>query len=380
MKNVERIPNTLKKYIDIYAGSSLPVILTDPKLYIIYCNQKAKDMYPVLDKPDGLKVLVSSCDSILSVLFEQNASQELAIPFTNQYISITPVKEENKPIGTIVFIVSSLDIDTEVRTANLSKMLNAFSTQFREPLANINSVLSLMRQKSDVFHDETFSMYYKILNQNSYRMLRNIANLTDIMAIASGVDIFNMKLISLHNMIDSLCEALKVLLASVNLSFSYDICENDVTFIGDKEKLVRAIIHIVSNSAKASKDNNQIHLSAKIINDNIVISISDKGIGISEKYVNKVFEPYFAITNQSTSSTSLGLGLSIVKYIISAHGGTVVLNSLEGEGTTVVFTIPIKNDQTDISFSSDTLAIDYLADKFSDLYIGMSDVCKCPEN
>ena len=113
----------------------------------------------------------------------------------------------------------------------------------------------------------------------------------------------------------------------------------------DPEKLSLAFFNLLSNSCKYTRDGNRIRVKLEEQDGRAVITVTDKGEGINSDIINRIYEPYFSYINEN-QVYGAGFGLSIVRYVITQHGGTIAVQSHEGLGTTVAFSIPIRtNDE-----------------------------------
>ena len=108
---------------------------------------------------------------------------------------------------------------------------------------------------------------------------------------------------------------------------------------GNEGKLHQVFLNILSNASQAIKDNGKITILTKLVKDDIHISITDNGHGISRENSKKVFDPFFT-TKEPGKGT--GLGLSITYNIIQEHNGTIELKSQVGVGTKVTIKLPAK--------------------------------------
>lgn len=96
---------------------------------------------------------------------------------------------------------------------------------------------------------------------------------------------------------------------------------------GIKDRIKQALINILANSRYAMGNGGVLKISVKL-NDRIIVTIEDTGVGIHEQDIDKIFEPFF-----TTKSNGSGLGLTISKKIIEDHGGSISVSSRPGEGT-----------------------------------------------
>jgi two-component system phosphate regulon sensor histidine kinase PhoR len=123
-------------------------------------------------------------------------------------------------------------------------------------------------------------------------------------------------------------------------------CESPLTVYADKEKLRQVFTNLIENSIKYGKQGGTITASMyKTDGKNILVEITDDGIGINERHLPRLFERFYRTDEgRSIDVTGSGLGLSICKHIIEAHGHTIHVRSTEGVGTTVGFTLDARKD------------------------------------
>ena len=120
-------------------------------------------------------------------------------------------------------------------------------------------------------------------------------------------------------------------------------CEEKVT--GDRIQITMAIQNLIENAINYSPDKTRVAVALKSVNGLAEISISDQGIGIPEKDLERIFERFYRVDPARSRATGgTGLGLSIVKHIISNHGGDISVWSIEGAGSTFTIRIPLTSE------------------------------------
>lgn len=121
-------------------------------------------------------------------------------------------------------------------------------------------------------------------------------------------------------------------------------CELPLSVFADKEKIRQVVLNLVENSIKYGKTNGKIIASMYKTDENhILVELTDDGMGIAEKELNRIFERFYRTEAGRTRAVSgSGLGLSICKHIIEAHGETIHVRSKEQLGTTIGFTLPMQ--------------------------------------
>ncbi|MGL5346185.1 MAG: sensor histidine kinase [Peptostreptococcaceae bacterium] len=238
--------------------------------------------------------------------------------------------------------------DKEENTLDTSKMnfLSNLTHEFKTPLNLIFSSVQLMNRKID---DNTevnkvdIKKYLNIINQNSYRILKLINNISDDSNIDLGHKEYNPTNENIVYFIEGICDSVDDFIKSnnMNLIFDTDIEELIVSF--DMEKMERIILNLISNAIKFRKqDDGNIRLTICHKDDYVNIKVRDNGIGISESNLDKVFEKYVRLNDEkSIVKEGSGIGLSLVDTLVKLHSGNIYVDSCLGEWTE--FTIQIPN-------------------------------------
>ena len=219
--------------------------------------------------------------------------------------------------------------------------------------------------------------YLKLITQNCYRLLRLSNNISELTRLRTGISGLRLRNGDLCRYIGGLCEAAAILTIALDIPLEYELPDKPILCAFDPAKLSVVIFNFISNACKYTRENNKIRIRLEQKNDKAVITVTDSGLGIKSEVLDKIFEPYFSYNSDTIPMRGAGLGRSLAKHIIMQHGGTVAVKSIEDEGTTVAFTIPVKLDESLPDYTAENGA-DYLSDRFSQLYIELSDVCGCP--
>ncbi len=115
----------------------------------------------------------------------------------------------------------------------------------------------------------------------------------------------------------------------------------------DASRIKQVLMNLIGNAIKYTPAESEIIISAGKRKNNIIVEVSDDGLGISEDELKHIFEPYFQIENKRDHISGLGLGLPIAKSIIELHGGRIWVKSKVGEGTSFSFSLPITGSDRD---------------------------------
>ena len=132
---------------------------------------------------------------------------------------------------------------------------------------------------------------------------------------------------------------------AIDIEIQYTADSHNLSFYFDIKNLHRALSNLISNAIKYSAQGGQVAIHLSLDNDDVVIEISDTGIGISEADLPHIFERFYRIHNDKTARIEgTGLGLAIVKTIIEQHGGSISASSKLGQGTTFQVKLPYLKD------------------------------------
>jgi two-component system phosphate regulon sensor histidine kinase PhoR len=110
--------------------------------------------------------------------------------------------------------------------------------------------------------------------------------------------------------------------------------------VGNEEKITQILVNLLENAAKFTPSNRNVIINARKKGVFLEISVRDTGIGIASEHLPHLFERFYKV-DRSRRAEGTGLGLAIVKHIVQAHGGESYVDSIEGEGSTFYFTLPV---------------------------------------
>lgn len=136
-------------------------------------------------------------------------------------------------------------------------------------------------------------------------------------------------------------EFLEITAKKRNITFYFDKnYEKSLLIAADKEKIRQVLINLLDNSVKYGNDEGKTKVSFFDMDENILIEVTDNGIGVAQQDIPRLFERFFRIDkSRSREQGGTGLGLAIVKHIIEAHQQTINVRSKQGVGTTFAFTL-----------------------------------------
>ena len=180
---------------------------------------------------------------------------------------------------------------------------------------------------------------------NISRLTNLLTDLDQISSLERGELRLQKKTFVIQDLCREVFESISIMAEQKNIQLSIKKgCESPLSVFADKERIRQVLLNLVENSIKYGKTNGAIVASMYNVDGNhILVELSDDGIGIPEKHLQRVFERFYRTEEgRSMDVTGSGLGLAICKHIIEAHGQTIHVRSREDIGTTVGFTLDRK--------------------------------------
>ncbi len=212
---------------------------------------------------------------------------------------------------------------------------------------DFNNILATLTMSADIIKLKTKDESLKRYVKNFEKGLNSAAELINRIKALSYKEHIKFEPIDFRKVIDNTFELVKGSIPSnISVDFEYNKKENYFIW-GNLNHLSQAVMNIVLNARdaiiEANRDEGKISIIIYKRDDKLIVKIRDNGCGIPEKYINKIFYPFFTTKDRPNKKGS-GLGLSIVSRIIEQHNGTISVHSKEGEGSVFVMEFPLIKD------------------------------------
>jgi len=225
------------------------------------------------------------------------------------------------------------------------EFLQNLSHEFKTPVFAIQGYVDTLLQGA-MENPETNRRFLQKTAKNTERLVNLLKDLDEISKLERGELKLHKQYFVIQDLVREVFESFLWKAEQKNISFSIKKgCEQPLTVFADKEKIRQVLNNLIDNSIKYGKTGGISVASMYNTDDkHILVEISDDGIGINEKYLDRVFERFFRThEGRGRDVTGSGLGLSICKHIIEAHGYTIHARSKENIGTTIGFTLNSKS-------------------------------------
>ncbi|GGG58338.1 sensor histidine kinase [Paenibacillus radicis (ex Gao et al. 2016)] len=212
------------------------------------------------------------------------------------------------------------------------------SHEVQSPLTSISGYALALKQVDISAADR--SRYLDIIIAEANRMSKMSASLLKLSLLESPSQQLQLVTLSLDEQIRRVIVAIQPQWSARNIRFELNL--KAIKLTADHDQLNQVWTNIIGNSIKFSMDGGVIAVSMKQDIKNVVIRIADKGIGITQEDQKRIFERFFkADRSHSRKYSGSGMGLAIVKQIVSLHQGDIRVESEPGQGTAFIITLPI---------------------------------------
>ncbi len=216
------------------------------------------------------------------------------------------------------------------RLTTLGKFSSMILHDIRNPISVIKAYADMLTVSSGL--DEKLGRYVENIRFETER-LNQLAN--ELLDYSRGEIRLDMGIVEVPKFLDDVCEYARRRMSSKEIRIDCD-CQYAGQTVIDRQRMFRVFTNLLENSRKAMGRSGVCTIRTRALSENIEFSVRDNGSGMSEKVMKHIFEPFYS----SSPNGGTGLGMAIVKSVVEAHHGSIEIESSEGEGTEVRFTIP----------------------------------------
>jgi len=221
------------------------------------------------------------------------------------------------------------------------EFLATVSHELRTPLTAIHGSLGLIASGISGQLSAKTAELINIARKNSQRLILLVNDLLDMRKLESGKMDFDMQSVNLIEIIRHAIEENREYARQFNVVYAFNPEQGEILLHADQNRLFQVMTNLLTNAAKYGNRNDTVQINITPSEYDVRVSVEDKGPGISPEFKDRVFEKFSqSDSSDSRSAGGYGLGLSIVKAIIEAHGGHVGFDSQKDLGTKFYFDLP----------------------------------------
>ena len=191
---------------------------------------------------------------------------------------------------------------------------------------------------------ETIIKYLDSMKLNSYRLSKLINNIVDSSKIQAGFFELHLSNNNIVDVVEEIVMSVTNFTDIKGLYIIFDTSTEEKIVACDPEIIQRIVLNLISNAIKFSNAGDEILVYVKDKNEYVEISVKDNGIGIEEKNLNTIFDRFKQVDKSlSRNAEGTGIGLSLVKSLVTLHGGGIYAQSEYGKGSKFIVTLPSGN-------------------------------------
>ncbi|MBA3076090.1 cell wall metabolism sensor histidine kinase WalK [Lactobacillus plantarum] len=344
------------------------VIATDRRGNITIINETASDFMDVTaEKAIGnsiLDILKIRDDYSLRDLIENQ--DELMLDFSsnerdlilNAYFSL--IQRESGFISGLVCVLH--DVTEQQKIDNDRKQfVSNVSHELRTPLTSLRSYIEAL--SDGAWKDpEVAPGFLKVTQEETDRMIRMINELLSLSRMDSGTTRVDMELVNINEMFNYVLDRFDMILKKDDNPAKYytikrEFTKRDLWVEIDTDKFTQVLDNIMNNAIKYSPDGGVVTCRLLETHNQVIISISDQGLGIPRADLGHVFDRFFRVDKaRSRAQGGTGLGLAISKEVVQMLGGRIWVDSVEGKGSTFYISLPYEPYEEEDLWDDDSQA------------------------
>ena len=260
--------------------------------------------------------------------------------------------ERSRGIGIILLSVVMITVGTVLSARLVQRELDVardkadfaanVSHELRSPITQIR--LKAEALQLGLATDETMrARHYDVIVREAERLSRLVDNVLDFAAIERGRKRYTFRPGDLGNTVARMVEAAAVAMETRGMDIQLQLPEDLPVVWHDAEAVSQVLTNLLSNAAKYGQEAGWIKVDVTTVGEEVLVAVSDGGIGISPDEQRQVFEQYYRSSDPlARRKKGTGIGLTIVKYIMEAHSGRVSLRSAPGRGSTFTLHFPLR--------------------------------------
>jgi len=348
-ENIHDLGHEQAKATAILDGMIEGVIAVDGRDIILLMNERARSMFG-LDATRGerkpfLEVIRNT--DLHEVFRESRAAGEgsvshrelrLASPVERRVqVNAVPLRLGPDEVGVVMVLhdVTELRRLEQVRTEFVANV----SHELRTPLTAIQGYLETLLAGA-LEEPEHARRFLDVTFRHTERLGRLLNDLTDLSNIELGKVSLRLAPTALRPVVDSVLEIVAAKARDGSVALSTDVADT-LTVHADHDRLAQILINLADNAVKYTPAEGTVTIRARVVDDeHVEVMVRDTGVGIPRADLPRITERFYRVDKaRSRELGGTGLGLAIVKHLVIAHGGELTIESEEGRGTTVRFTL-----------------------------------------
>lgn len=325
----------------IFSNMTESIIVCDRKKMVVQLNRQANRIFGVKENDRLFEAINDEqLNTALDIVLDGEKVRGMLEKgkATYQY-TISPNVQNGEITGSIIIF---LDITQQVESQKMRRQFTANVThELKTPLTSILGYSQLIT--SGIAKPEDVNGFAAVIEKNAQQLLTLIEDIMQISALEEGTEADRAD-VNFAAVVKEIIRDLQPVLEEKQIQLSTDM--EDITVNANYKHIGDICRNLISNAIKYNRIGGNIHITLKSDGKNALFAVKDSGIGIAPHHQEKIFQRFYVVDksrNKNISST--GLGLSIVKHIVTNMGGEIKLESEIGNGSTFTVVLPLGEKQ-----------------------------------
>jgi len=333
--------------------SLLALELHDKGIHLVYnygvISPKMKKFVVLddLEKKEPLEKSELRASLFPNDLLGNRAFLVLDFPGKSQYLleQIWLTMVSSGVLVLVIVLCFGYSIKTIIRQKKLSLMKNDFinnmTHEFKTPIATVSLATEALQDKNVRKSSDMHDRYIKMIQAENHRLGDQVERVLQIAAIEKQDFNLTIEELDIHQITTTLLESMKMQVEKKGGRITSVFSARYYSLKGDETHITNCILNLLDNANKYSPDAPNIIVRTENKRDEFRISVQDHGMGMSKETQKHVFEKFYRLpTGDRHDVKGFGLGLSYVKNMVEAHGGTVEVDSTIGKGSKFTISLP----------------------------------------
>ncbi len=252
----------------------------------------------------------------------------------------------NRQVTGAVMILRDVSREREIDRLK-TDFISSVSHELRTPLTSIKAYASTMLRDRNM-PDDLRQNFLKTIDEESNVLKSLIDGLLDISRFEAGTVKMTHEPVDVEATIDRVISSLQPLADKKSIEIKKNVEPELARLLGDESRMRSLIRNLVHNAIKFSPSGGHVLVAAKCVADELIVTVSDYGVGIPKEYLPKIFDRFYRVNQPGKKTKGTGLGLAIVKDIVVMHQGRIDVESEPGKGTTFTIHLPLEPKNSEV--------------------------------
>jgi two-component system phosphate regulon sensor histidine kinase PhoR len=247
----------------------------------------------------------------------------------------TPLRGDGQIGGLVVFQDMS---ELQQLEKSRRELVSNISHELGTPIASVKAIIETL-QGGAIDDPIATELFLSKAESEMNRLTQLVQKFGELSRFDSGGVSLEIAQCSIGQLIQQTVERFQAQADRAGLNLTLEFSEDLPLVSADKAEIEKVMVNLLHNAIKFTPPEGQVIIRAEAEKDKVVVSVADTGVGIPAEHLPHIFERFYK-ADQSRSSEGIGLGLAIAKHIIQTHHGEIWVESQEGKGTTLSFSLP----------------------------------------